>query len=572
MFSGIVEAVGRITHLTPREVGFRLSVAPGNLDLSDVGIGDSIAHNGVCLTVVEKTPDHFCVDVSPETLSCTVGLAEPGPVNLERALRLADRLGGHLVSGHVDGVGNVVRFDPIGDNRLLEIQAPAELAKYIARKGSITVDGVSLTTNSVEDSTFTINLIPHTLEATTLHRLHPGAKVNLEVDLIARYVERMLNPEESNCFTLPPPTILAFTQEIVAELKAGGMVILVDEEDRENEGDLVLAADFVTPDAINFMAKHGRGLICLTITEERCRQLGLTPMARDNKSVHGTAFTVSIEAAEGVTTGISAHDRAHTIAVAVARNAKPADIVQPGHVFPITAKPGGVLVRAGHTEAGCDLTGLAGLTPAAVICEIMNEDGTMARLPQLIEVAKEHGLKIGAIADLIHYRSQHETLVEPLATKTIQTRHGEFTLHGFHDRVADEVHLALVRGTIRADQDALVRVHEPLSVLDFLAPETGHHTFSIDTAQAALAKFGNGVIVMLHRPQSGADLREALAAPAEDKHEPKKWDPRIYGIGAQILRQLGVGKMKLLSSPRRMPSMTGFDLEVTGFVTDPESL
>ncbi|QWT46933.1 bifunctional 3,4-dihydroxy-2-butanone-4-phosphate synthase/GTP cyclohydrolase II [Azospira inquinata] len=371
---------------------------------------------------------------------------------------------------------------------------------------------------------------------------------------------------------MPPSTNLASTQEIVAELKAGRMVILVDEEDRENEGDLVLAADFVTPDAINFMAKHGRGLICLTITEERCRQLGLTPMARDNKSVHGTAFTVSIEAAEGVTTGISAHDRAHTIAVAVARNAKPADIVQPGHVFPITAKPGGVLVRAGHTEAGCDLTGLAGLTPAAVICEIMNEDGTMARLPQLIEVAKEHGLKIGAIADLIHYRSQHETLVEPLATKTIQTRHGEFTLHAFHDRVADEVHLALVRGTIRADQDALVRVHEPLSVLDFLAPETGHHTFSIDTAQAALAKFGNGVIVMLHRPQSGADLREALAAPAEDKHEPKKWDPRIYGIGAQILRQLGVGKMKLLSSPRRMPSMTGFDLEVTGFVTDPESL
>lgn len=371
---------------------------------------------------------------------------------------------------------------------------------------------------------------------------------------------------------MPPSTNLASTQEIVAELKAGRMVILVDEEDRENEGDLVLAADFVTPDAINFMAKHGRGLICLTITEERCRQLGLTPMAQDNKSVHGTAFTVSIEAAEGVTTGISAHDRAHTIAVAVARNAKPADIVQPGHVFPITAKPGGVLVRAGHTEAGCDLTGLAGLTPAAVICEIMNEDGTMARLPQLLEVAKEHGLKIGAIADLIHYRSQHETLVEPLATKTIQTRHGEFTLHAFHDRVADEVHLALVRGTIRADQDALVRVHEPLSVLDFLAPETGHHTFSIDTAQAALAKFGNGVIVMLHRPQSGADLREALAAPAADKHEPKKWDPRIYGIGAQILRQLGVGKMKLLSSPRRMPSMTGFDLEVTGFVTDPESL
>lgn len=200
MFSGIVAAVGRITHLTAREAGFRLSVAPGGLDMSDVALGDSIAHNGVCLTVVEKGPAHYCVDVSPETLSCTVGLAEPGPVNLEKALRLADRLGGHLVSGHVDGVGTVTRFDLIGEgaeaNRLLEIEAPAELAKYIARKGSMTVDGVSLTTNTVNGSTFTINLIAHTLEVTTLHRLHPGAKVNLEVDLIARYVERMLNPED----------------------------------------------------------------------------------------------------------------------------------------------------------------------------------------------------------------------------------------------------------------------------------------------------------------------------------------------------------------------------------------
>ena len=199
MFSGIVAAVGRITHLTAREAGFRLTVEPGGLDMTDVELGDSIAHNGVCLTVVEKTPAHYCVDVSPETLSCTVGLSEPGSVNLEKALRLADRLGGHLVSGHVDGVGTVTRFDLIGEgaeaNRLLEIEAPAELAKYIARKGSMTVDGVSLTTNTVSGSTFSINLIAHTLEVTTLKRLHVGAKVNLEVDLIARYVERMLNPE-----------------------------------------------------------------------------------------------------------------------------------------------------------------------------------------------------------------------------------------------------------------------------------------------------------------------------------------------------------------------------------------
>jgi 3,4-dihydroxy 2-butanone 4-phosphate synthase/GTP cyclohydrolase II len=369
-----------------------------------------------------------------------------------------------------------------------------------------------------------------------------------------------------------PASALSSVQEIVADMRAGKMVVLVDEEDRENEGDLVLAAEHVTPEAINFMAKFGRGLICLTITEARARLLGLTQMARDNKTVYGTAFTVSIEAAEGVTTGISAHDRAKTIQVAVAKNAKADDIVQPGHVFPITAREGGVLVRAGHTEAGCDLAAMAGLEPSSVICEILKEDGSMARLPDLIEFAKEHGLKIGAIADLIHYRSQHETLVEPLRVKTVQTPHGEFQLHAFHDRVADEVHLALVKGEIKADQEALVRVHEPVSVLDFLDPAGGAHTVSIDKAQQALAKYGNGVIVLLHRPQSGSDLRAALCPEKVAPAAPKKWDPRIYGIGAQILRQLGVRKMKLLSSPRRMPSMTGFDLEVTGFVTDPESL
>ncbi len=359
-------------------------------------------------------------------------------------------------------------------------------------------------------------------------------------------------------------------QDIIADIRAGKMVILVDEEDRENEGDVIIAADFITPEAINFMVTHCRGLVCLTITEERSRQLGLTQMARDNKTPYGTAFTVSIEAAEGVTTGISAHDRARTVQAAVAKTAGPDDIVQPGHIFPITAKPGGVLVRAGHTEAGCDLGALAGLEPSSVICEILKEDGTMARLPDLIEFAQLHGLKIGTIADLIHYRSEHETLVEPLRVKTVQTPHGEFQLHAFHDRVADEVHLALVKGEIKADQETLVRVHEPVSVLDFLDPAGGAHTVSIDQAQQALAKHGSGVIVLLHRPQSGSDLRAALCPEKAAAPAPKKWDPRIYGIGAQILRQLGVRKMKLLSSPRRMPSMTGFGLEVTGFVTDIE--
>ncbi len=364
---------------------------------------------------------------------------------------------------------------------------------------------------------------------------------------------------------MPPSSAIASTEEIVAELKAGRMVVLVDEEDRENEGDLVMAAEHITPEAINFMAKFGRGLICLTLTEERCKKLGLVQMARSNGTQYGTAFTVSIEAATGVTTGISAADRARTIQVAVARSTTIDDIVQPGHVFPITARPGGVLVRAGHTEAGCDLAGMAGLEPSSVICEIMNDDGTMARLPELIEFSKEHGLKIGTIADLIHYRASSETLVERVTSKTVQTPHGDFSLNAYVDRASGATHLALVKGVIPADGETLVRVHEPLSVLDFLDPGSKRQSFSVDEAQAALAKFGHGVIVLMHRPEDGEALLSRLTGKAPNV--PQKWDPRTYGIGAQILRDQGVSKMRLLSSPRKMPSMTGFGLEVTGFVT-----
>jgi 3,4-dihydroxy 2-butanone 4-phosphate synthase / GTP cyclohydrolase II len=361
-------------------------------------------------------------------------------------------------------------------------------------------------------------------------------------------------------------------EEIIAEMRAGRMVILVDEEDRENEGDLVLAAEHVTPEAINFMVTHARGLVCLTLTEARSKQIGLTQMARDNKSLFSTAFTVSIEAAVGVTTGISAHDRARTVQAAVARHARPEDIVQPGHIFPITAKPGGVLVRAGHTEASCDLAQMAGLEPAAVICEILKDDGSMARLPDLIEFAGTHGLKIGTIADLIHYRSRNETLIERTLSKTVHLAHGEFTLHAYADRASGEVHLALTKGDITPEKETLVRVHEPLSVLDFLDPNNARHTFPLDVAQAALAGAEAGVIVLLHRPESGQDILAALGEPAAAKRPEAKWDPRIYGIGAQILRDLGVRKMKLLASPRRMPSVTGFDLEVTGYIATPAEL
>jgi 3,4-dihydroxy 2-butanone 4-phosphate synthase/GTP cyclohydrolase II len=356
---------------------------------------------------------------------------------------------------------------------------------------------------------------------------------------------------------------LASTLEIIEELKAGRMVVLVDEEDRENEGDLVMAAEHVTPDAINFMTKHGRGLICLTLTDDRCRQLGLKQMVSDNQTPHGTAFTISIEAAEGVTTGISAADRAVTIQAAVKHDAKSTDIIQPGHIFPLRAQPGGVLVRAGHTEAGCDLAGLAGLEPAAVICEILKDDGSMARLPDLVPFAQEHGLKIGAIADLIHYRNQTESLVERAADRLIQTVYGAFRLVAYRDKCAKETHLALVKGEIQADRETLVRVHEPLSVMDFLDVTGGGHSWPILGAMERIAESQSGVIVLLHRPETAEALLGRInpAPPVASR----KVDLRDYGIGAQILRDLGVGKMRLLASPRKMPAMDGFGLEVTGY-------
>jgi len=368
-------------------------------------------------------------------------------------------------------------------------------------------------------------------------------------------------------------TTISPTPEIVAELKAGHMVILVDEEDRENEGDLVIAAEHVTPEAINFMAKHARGLVCLTLTEERCRQLDLPPMVHDNRSPMGTNFTVSIEAADGVTTGISAHDRARTVRAAVARDARPADIVQPGHIFPVVAQPGGVLVRAGHTEAGCDLAQLAGLTPAAVICEVMNDDGTMARLPQLIEFAAAHKLKIGTIADLIEYRGANESLVRRSVEREIETACGRFHLVAYRDVPTGGTHLALLQGEIRADSETLVRVHEPLSVVDLLDSGPGTHSWSIPEALAAIAGNGAGVMVLLNCAQTDDALEERLDEARREEKGPRRdvrsTDLRTYGIGAQILRDLGVGKMRLMAAPRKMPSMAGFGLEVTGYADLP---
>jgi 3,4-dihydroxy 2-butanone 4-phosphate synthase/GTP cyclohydrolase II len=363
---------------------------------------------------------------------------------------------------------------------------------------------------------------------------------------------------------------LASTEEIIADMRAGKMVVLVDEEDRENEGDLVLAADHVTPEAINFMAKHGRGLICLTLTRERCEQLNLPLMVRDNTAALGTNFTVSIEAAEGVTTGISAADRSHTVKVAVSATAKPRDIVMPGHIFPLMAQAGGVLVRSGHTEAGCDLAELAGRSPAAVICEIMKDDGEMARLPDLIEFAKAHQLKIGTIVDLIHYRSRNESIISRQGTRVFNTPWGPLQGIAYKDSPTGCAHLALIKGQPNRNQETLVRVHEPATILDLLETESASHSWPVAQAIKIIAESEVGAIVLLNCAGTAAVNTDAWfnqlgkldgIAPMNPL---RKTDFRTYGIGAQILKDLGIRKMKLLAKPGKLPTMAGYDLEVTG--------
>lgn len=360
-------------------------------------------------------------------------------------------------------------------------------------------------------------------------------------------------------------------EEIIADIAAGKMVILMDDEDRENEGDLIMAAQKVRPEDINFMARYGRGLICLTLSEQRCRQLRLPPMVAYGDDQHGTAFTVSIEAAEGVTTGISAHDRACTIQAAVKPDARPEDLVQPGHVFPLMAQSGGVLTRAGHTEAGCDLARIAGMEPASVIVEILNEDGTMARRPDLQKFAREHGLKIGTIADLIRYRLHKEHTVERVSDIPVQTEFGEFRLVTYQDALDNTVHLALVKGDVQPDEPTLVRVHLRNTLSDTLGVESGKFGWPLRRAIQRVAEEGQGVVVVLRKAETPKELVQQIVqlnmAEKDSDGSSDQQVLRTYGIGAQILSDLGVRKMRVLSAPKRMQGISGFDLEVTDYVS-----
>lgn len=363
--------------------------------------------------------------------------------------------------------------------------------------------------------------------------------------------------------------------DIIDDLKDGRMVILMDDEDRENEGDLLMAAKHVRAEDVNFMATHGRGLICLTLTEDRCRQLQIPLMVSDSQFRRSTNFTVSIEAATGVTTGISAADRAMTVHAAISQDARPADIVTPGHIFPLMSRRGGVLARGGHTEAGVDLARLAGLAPASVICEIMNEDGSMARLPELETFAVQHGLKIGTIADLIRHRMETESTVQRVYETNMPTTYGQFRVVVYHDDVSDNMHLALVKGKIRRNEPTIVRVHVQSSLLDLFTDAHRAGSWTLQSALDRVSRGDVGVVVILHHEESPGQLLKHMEA-LHDADGPLKLtnnrddrrEMRTYGLGGQILHDLGVGRMRILGRPVKAPGMSGFDLEVVEYIED----
>ena len=360
-------------------------------------------------------------------------------------------------------------------------------------------------------------------------------------------------------------------EDIIADLKQGKMVIMVDDENRENEGDLIMAAEKVRPEDINYMARYGRGLICLTLTRERCAQLRLPLMVEETDQHHATNFTVSIEATEGITTGISAHDRAKTVQAAVAKNATPDQLSQPGHIFPIMAQPGGVLTRAGHTEAGCDLARLAGFEPAATIVEILNEDGSMARRPDLEEFSRQHDIKIGTIADLIRYRLEKERFVERIAKKPVSTDYGDFTLYFYDDQVSQSVHVAMVKGDLNQVESPLVRVHIQDTLGDVLGVQATALGWPVTDAIRRISEEEIGIVIILREQESSRDLMDAvedLSLKPDELNEKRINDDglRTYGVGAQILRDLGVSQMRVLSAPKQMYAISGFDLKITEYV------
>ena len=533
----------------------------------------------MCLTATDVERESFQAQAMNETLerSSLGRLVQGAPVNLELPLRADDRLGGHVVQGHVDGTGVVRGVREEGFSRVLEIETEPRLGRYLVEKGSVAVDGVSLTVSALDERGLRRVADPRDAAA---HQPRGGRR-DLARQHRGRHPGQARRAAAGGTHMSPSHTTTPFAtiEQAIEEIREGKMVVVCDDEDRENEGDLTMAAQFATPEAINFMAKEGRGLICLSLTPERCDELGLDLMAAKNESSFETPFTVSVEAREGVTTGISAHDRAHTIQVAIDPESAPRDLVQPGHVFPLKSRSGGVLERAGQTEAAVDLARLAGLNPAGVICEVMNDDGTMARVPDLVEYCARHGLSMITVADLIAYRRRHDKLVERVVSTNLPTTFGDFEAVGYRSLVDDKHHVALVKGDVVGQPDVLVRVHSECltgDVFHSLRCDCGEQ---LESALAMIEREGRGVLLYLSQEGRGIGLLNKLRAYRlqEDGLDTVEANERLglpadlrdYGIGAQILVDLGLGSIRILTNnPKKIKGLEGYGLSVSGPAPD----
>ncbi|GAB6876477.1 3,4-dihydroxy-2-butanone-4-phosphate synthase [Thermaerobacter litoralis] len=628
MFTGIVQGVGRCTDRRTRGGGLELWIeAPF---LHGVRPGDSVAVNGVCLTVTAVQAGRLAFTAVPETLRVTtLADLQPGDeVNVEPALRWGDPVGGHVVLGHVDGTGRVVAVVPQDGALSVEIEAPDHLIPFLAPKGSIAVDGVSLTVVAVNGKRFSVALVPHTLERTALGRRRPGDRVNLEADWLARYGAGWLAPGPGRSLAAAPAAakgrpgrageaqprdagLLDPVRRVEAALDAlrqGEMVVILDDEDREGEGDLVVAAQHATPAHVNFMLSFGRGLICAAMAESRCRALGLPLMVDPPADPMGTPFTISVDAREGVTTGISAADRARTLRTLADPASRPGDLVRPGHVFPLRARPWGVLQRRGHTEAAVDLMRLAGLEPVAAICEILTPDGRSARPPAIVAWATQTGLPWVRVSDIVTYRLRREDLVRPVASTRLPTRYGEFRLTAFEYQPTGTVHLALVYGAGTAgagggasgrvggdgvlagtsprpagetkhppapgDAPLLVRVHSQCLTGDAFGSLRCDCGDQLQAALRAIAGEGRGALIYLQQEGRGIGLAGKIRAYAlQDQGLDTvdanlalglPVDSRDYGVAAQMLRALGAHRIRLMTNnPDKVAQLQRYGIQVT---------